>query len=122
MKSVLLLACYPVCLLLASSASAIDLESICVSRANIAESIMKLRQLGIPIEQIKKNNAALTKDELLKLDADSGLIRELRDYFDALAVSAYQLPRHESREMQKSSIDSFRNKAYQECFGLTVAR
>jgi hypothetical protein len=122
MKTVLLLAFCPVCLVMASSASAIDLESICVNRSNIAESIMKLRQLGIPIEQIKKNNAALTADELLKLDADSGLIRELRDYFDALAVSAYQSPRHESGAMQQKSIDGFRDRAYQECFGLSVVR
>ena len=122
MKTALLLALCPVCLVMANPSSAIDLESTCVNRANIAESIMKLRQLGIPMEQIKMNNAALTDDELLKLDADSALIRELRDYFDALAVSAYQSPRHESGEMQQKSIDSFRNRTYQECFGSSVAR
>lgn len=117
MKRVLILVFYAVCLLSSGPVLAIELEAICINRANIAALIMKLRQLGIPIEQIKNNNASLTDEELLKLDADSVLLRELREYFDTLTLSAYKLPRYQSVEMQNKSIDEFRMNAYRECFG-----
>lgn len=76
-----------------------DWKESCALQGNLAATIMKNRQHGIPMSQ------------MMEVDTDP----KIKDFMDALIIMAYESPRFSTEEMQKRSVDDFRDRAYLSC-------
>lgn len=88
--------------LLPSQLFAANWYSTCQSVSELAESIMTVRQHGVPIYDAMK---------IVGMD-DIDAINELSEN---LVLMAYERPRYSSEENQKNIIGDFRDSAYLMC-------
>ena len=72
-------------------------EDVCISLAELASSVMELRQGGVPLSEMMK---IAEGDELLRL----------------LALDAYSEPRFSSKEHQDLSVTDFSDKWALACY------
>jgi len=84
---------------IATSAYADDWRKTCDSYGGLAETIMSGRQSGTSMAKMMK---VLNNDEGSEL-------------FEKLIIAAYDRPRYSTEQMQKRSIEEFRDKMYLEC-------
>lgn len=75
------------------------LRKLCDLTALTAETIMRKRQAGVPMQKMM----GVTADE------PSGSVGEI------LVIAAYDSPRYHTKEMQERSIEDFRDEAYLRC-------
>ncbi|MCO6427541.1 hypothetical protein [Nitrosomonas communis] len=78
-----------------------DLQSWCESISKLGAAIMSSRQSGVAMSEIMKQKFFESQ--------------KLNNLIEAMTINAFEEPRYHSEEMQKRSVEDFRNSVYLEC-------
>lgn len=87
--------------------SQFNVHDFCSFISNTAETIMRERQRGVPIEITMQ----LLHASVPKIDTNE----VVRSNFEEMATVAYEIPRYDSEENQARAIKDFRDINYLKC-------